>query len=141
VGRAGMARAGARLAAVALMLGAPAAAGAATATSPFAPGVPSSPSQVQTTTTAPPVVLTTPSTSGTGGLSSGDALLIGIGAIAVLGGICYYIWRDARRRAPIKHHEHVGGNEGRGGAQKAKPKTRKLSPAERRRRKRGRARR
>jgi hypothetical protein len=131
---------GAGLAAVVLMLGTPAVATAAAATSPFAPGIPASPAPVQTTTSTPPVVLSTPGSSSSGGLSSADAFAIGVGAIAVLGGICFFIWRDARRRAPIRHHAPVGANAGRGGAQKAKPKTRKLSPAERRRRKRGRAR-
>jgi hypothetical protein len=65
-----------------------------------------------------------------------------VGAVVVLVGISLFIWRDARRRAPVK--ATGGGSEidGRGApGSKARTKPRKLSPAERRRRKRGRARR
>jgi hypothetical protein len=56
----------------------------------------------------------------------------------VLGGIAFFIWRDARRRAPARGGE---GYEIRRSGSKRPPKPRKLSPAERKRRKRGRARR
>jgi hypothetical protein len=63
---------------------------------------------------------------------------IALGAVAVLGGIAYFIWRDARRRAPVKSSALPIGSPRTG--TKPKPKPRKLSPAERKRRKRGRAR-
>jgi hypothetical protein len=59
----------------------------------------------------------------------------------VLTGIAFFIWRDARRRAPVRGTADatagMPGGPSRGS--KAPPKPRKLSPAERRRRKRGRA--
>jgi hypothetical protein len=66
---------------------------------------------------------------------------IAIGAIVVLGGISYFIWWDARKRAPVRQRaaEAIAGAGGRSGS-KPRPKPRKLSPAERRRRKRGKAR-
>jgi hypothetical protein len=60
--------------------------------------------------------------------------------LMVLGGISLYIWRDARRRAPVRAHAGGPIDEGRRAGSKARPKPRKLSPAERKRRKRGRAR-
>jgi hypothetical protein len=60
--------------------------------------------------------------------------------LIVLGGISFYIWRDARRRAPGGAHARGALHEGGGAGSKARPKPRKLSPAERKRRKRGRAR-
>jgi hypothetical protein len=103
-------------------------------TSPFSPGVPATP--VPTTTT--PVVSTSSSSSG-GGLSGESALFIAIGALIVLGGIAYFIWHDARRHAPVSATDLSVTAGGRSGS-KAPPKSRKLSAAERRRRKRGRAR-
>jgi hypothetical protein len=73
-------------------------------------------------------------------VSSSAILAIAIGAVVVLMGISFYIWRDARRRAPVKSIAWDGG-EGRRAGSKAPPKPRKLSAAERKRRKRGRARR
>jgi hypothetical protein len=107
--------------------------------SPFSPGLPLQ--STTTPTTTPTIVQTATSSSGSGGLSGTSAVLIAAGAIVVLGGISLFIWRDARRRAPVRHRAHadVGGVGGRSGS-KAPPKPRKLSPAERRRRKRGRAR-
>lgn len=107
---------------------------------PFSPGVPLSPSQIPTTT-APPVQISTTPTSGSSGLSGGTAIGIAIGAFAVLTGIALFIWRDARRRAPVRQRAAAAtaGAGGRTGT-KPKPKSRKPSPAERRRRKRGRAR-
>jgi hypothetical protein len=61
---------------------------------------------------------------------------IAVGAIVILIGISFFIWRDARRRAPVKH----GVVTATAGGSKPRPKPRKLSPQERRRRKRGRAR-
>jgi hypothetical protein len=108
-------------------------------TSPFSPGVPLSPAATPTAT-APAVAQTPTGTStGSGGLSGTNAILIAIGAVIVLTGIAYYIWRDARRHAPVRHAAAVETAGGRSGS-KRPVKPRKLSPAERRRRKRGRAR-
>ena len=55
--------------------------------------------------------------------------------------LSFFIWRDARRRAPVRADALATG-EGRGKpGSKPPPKPRKLSQAERRRRKRGRAKR
>jgi hypothetical protein len=68
-------------------------------------------------------------------------IAIAIGAIALLAGISYFIWRDARRRAPVRHHAaHATAGAGARSGSKRPMKPRKLSPAERRRRKRGKAR-
>jgi hypothetical protein len=105
---------------------------------PLSPGIPQAP---LTTTTSTPVIVNTSTTPGSSGVSGSGAIIIAIGAIAVLAGISFFIWRDARRRAPVRHRAAAataGAGERSGAKQKAKP--RKLSPAERRRRKRGRAR-
>jgi hypothetical protein len=111
------------------------------------PGLPQPQATIPTTTTPPAATPSVPLTSTTsGGTSSGltgtDAVLIAIGAMVVLGGIAYFIWYDARRSAP-KRGRLVGagvGSPGRRAGSKPPPKSRKVSPAERRRRKRGRAR-
>jgi len=105
---------------------------------PLSPGVPISPSEIPTTTTTTPQIVTTAPTSGSSGLSGGTALAIAIGAIVVLVGISLFIWRDARRRAPTRQRSAAATAGGRTGS-KPRTKPRKLSPAERRRRKRGRA--
>jgi hypothetical protein len=69
-------------------------------------------------------------------VSGGGIAAIAVGAIVILAGISFFIWRDARRRAPVKQ----GVVAATAGGSKPRPKSRKLSPAERRRRKRGRAR-
>ena len=79
-------------------------------TSPFSPGVPVSPA-TSTAALTPTVVQGTSTSSSGGGISSSDALLIGIGAIVVLGGVCLFIWRDARRHAPIKHGHGLNAAE------------------------------
>jgi hypothetical protein len=109
------------------------------ASNPFSPGLPSAPAPTTTATTPTIVNPPTSSTSG-GGLSGGDAVAIAIGAVVLLGGISFFIWRDARRRAPVRHHPAAvgAGKTSLPGSKRVKP--RKLSPAERRRRKRGRAR-
>jgi len=108
----------------------------AVAQSPLSPGLPALPTP--TTTTAAPV--TTTSSSGGSSFSGSDAIAIAIGAVALLVGISYFIWRDARRRAPKRgHNVTTAGTTARAGT-KQRPKQRKPSPAERRRRKRGRAR-
>lgn len=107
---------------------------------PLSPGFPQPSVSIPTTTTATPTVAGT-TTAGSGSGFSGNApFIIAIGAIIVLGGISFYIWRDARRRAPV--HARAGGpiDEGRRAGSKPRPKSRKLSAAERKRRKRGRAR-
>ncbi|HJS92883.1 MAG TPA: hypothetical protein VJ741_01370 [Solirubrobacteraceae bacterium] len=95
---------------------------------------------IPTTTTAAPTVSGTTSAGSGSGFSGNSAIIIAIGALIVLGGISFYIWRDARRRAPVRAHAGGPIDEGRRAGSKARPKPRKLSPAERKRRKRGRAR-
>jgi hypothetical protein len=109
-----------------------------TSGNPLSPGLPVSPTP--STASATPTVVQNSSTNGSGSssLSGSAALFIAIGAVVVLGGISFFIWRDARRRAPARGGE---GYEIRRSGSKRPPKPRKLSPAERRRRKRGRARR
>jgi hypothetical protein len=129
-----------------LALGAPAAAIAATPgssllpsaspTGPLSPGLPQAPATVPTATTPTVAPTTTPSTDS--GLSGTGAIGIALGAFIVLGGIAVYIWRDARKRAPVKATPMAAGGARAGSKQKPKP--RKPSPAERKRRKRGRAR-
>jgi hypothetical protein len=108
---------------------------------PLNPGFPQPTVSVPTTTTAVPPVQTTTTAGSGSGFSGTSAIVIAIGALVVLGGISYYIWRDARRRAPTRSRAWAPGlEEGRRKGSKAPQKPRKLSPAERRRRKRGRAR-
>lgn len=107
-------------------------------TSPFSPGVPLS-GNTGTPTATTPTVLQTTTSSSSGGLSGTGALFIAAGAIVVLGGIAYFIWADSRRHAPAGTAPSRESATQRAGS-KTPPKSRKLSPAERRRRKRGRAR-
>jgi hypothetical protein len=112
-------------------------------TNPLSPGIPVSPAP-STSTAAPTIVQTASSNSaGSSSLSSNSVLFIAIGAVVLLVAISYFIWRDARRRAPVKGRGLTGelGLEGRRAGSKAPRKPRKLSAAEKRRRKRGRARR
>ena len=125
---------------VAVMLAAPGVAVAAPPANPFAP-LPATPQQ--TPTQAPPTVIQTssnPASSPGGGLSSGAAVAIGVGALAILLGIAGFIWYDARRRAPVRRRTAEATAGGSSPGSKRAPKSRKLSPAERKRRKRGRAR-
>lgn len=137
------------LLALALIGGAPAAADAQGPTNPLSPGLPQSPAPTQTApptapqTTSPATTNAGSTASSGGGFSGTDAAEIAIGAIIVLGGISLFIWRDARRRAPIRQSAAaatagIGGRARSGSKPRGKP--RKPSPAERRRRKRGRAR-
>jgi hypothetical protein len=122
---------------------APGAALAQAPSNPFTPGIPASPSSAPTTTAPTPTVVspTTTSSSGSSGLSGGAAIGIALGAIGLLAAISLFIWRDARRRAPVKHHAaHATAGVGARSGSKRPAKPRKLSAAERRRRKRGRAR-
>jgi hypothetical protein len=116
-------------------------------TNPLAPGLPQqTPTATSTSTSSAPVVASTTGSSSGGGLSGTTALIVAIGALTLIGGIAFYIWRDAHKNAPIKHRAAADGLDGgsrRAGSKpppKVKAKARKLSPAERRRRKRGRAR-
>lgn len=108
-------------------------------TSPFAPGIPESSVTTTATATTPVLATTTSSAGSSTGLSGSSALFIAIGALVVIGGIGYFIWHDARKHAPVTAATSAASAAGRTGS-KAPPKSRKLSAAERRRRKRGRAR-
>ncbi|HEX3801824.1 MAG TPA: hypothetical protein VHV75_03190 [Solirubrobacteraceae bacterium] len=93
-----------------------------------------------------PSVVTVPATtttSSSSGLSGVDSLLIAIIAVLVLGGIAFYVWFDSRRSAARVGHgrsdDSLYGERAHSGS-KTPHKPRKLKPAERKRRKRGRAR-
>jgi hypothetical protein len=110
---------------------------------PLTPGLPQNPSAAPTTAPVPaPTVTGTNNVSTAGGstLSGASATVIAVGALVVLLGISLFIWRDARRRAPVRRRAATDGPDAttRTGS-KPRTKPRKLSPAERRRRKRGRA--
>jgi hypothetical protein len=97
---------------------------------------------VATSSSTPTVVNTsTGSAAGSSSFSSTNAVIIVIGAVAILLGISYFIWRDARRRAPVREGAGVIGEGRSKPGSKRPPKPRKLSPAERKRRKRGKTRR
>lgn len=118
----------------------PAVAGAQS-TNPLSPGLPQPNVPIPSTTTVTPTISTSTTAGGGSGLSGASAVIIAIGALVVLGGISFFIWRDARRRAPTRHRTVAAGpDEGRRAGSKQRAKPRKLSPQERRRRKRGRAR-
>jgi hypothetical protein len=112
------------------------------------PGLPQPQATIPTTSTPPPAATPTvpgmsnSSSGSSSGLSGTGAIAIAIGAVIVLGGISYFIWFDARRRAPKRGRLAAAGVGAAGRRTGSKPpaKPRKLSPAERRRRKRGRAR-
>ena len=119
----------------------PSAAGAQSSSNPLTPGFPQPSVSTPTTTTAVPTIQTTATAGGGSGFSGSSAIIIAIGAIVVLGGISFFIWRDARRRAPKGHRTLAPIDaEGKRAGSKPRPKPRKLSQAEKRRRKRGRAR-
>jgi len=107
---------------------------------PLSPGFPQPSVSIPTTTTAAPTISTATTAGGASGLTGRSVIVVAIGAVIVLGGISFYIWRDARRRAPTRTRAaaEVGDGRRKGSKQRAKP--RKLSRAEQRRRKRGRAR-
>jgi hypothetical protein len=114
----------------------------APSTGPLSGGI-TAPGGVPTaSSTTPTIISPTTSTSGSSSLSGGSAIGIAVGAFVVLGGIAFFIWRDARRRAPVAARTSGSGEDGgnRPGS-RAPPKARKLSAAERKRRKRGRAKR
>ena len=92
-----------------------------------------------TATTAAPVTTTT---SSSGSLSTLDGVIIGIVVALLLGGVAFWIWYDARghaSRAGRGGDDALFGQRAHAGS-KAPRKPRKPTPAERKRRKRGRAR-
>jgi hypothetical protein len=105
---------------------------------PLSPGLPVTPGTTPTVTTPTTTTSTSAGTSG-GGLSGSTAVGIGAGALIVLGGISFFIWWDARRRAPVRQRA-AAATAAAGAGSRQRTKSRKLSPAERRRRKRGKAR-
>ena len=109
-------------------------------TNPFSPGVPVSPATTPSTTAQLTSTGGT-TTGGDSGLTGTGALLVVIGAAVILGGIAFFIWRDARRHAPAiaGSHAHVEEGTGHKAGSKKPAKPRKLSAAEAKRRKRGRA--
>jgi hypothetical protein len=108
---------------------------------PLSPGFPQPSVSIPTTTTTAAPTISTATSAGSGsGLTGNSVIVIAIGALIVLGGISFYIWRDARRRAPVRAHAAGPIGEGRRAGSKQRTKPRKLSAAERKRRKRGRAR-
>lgn len=107
---------------------------------PFSPGLPSAPAPTPTATNPATNVVPITTTTGGGSLGGGSIVAIAIGALVLLGGISFFIWRDARRRAPVRHRAAMAGPGDPRPGSKRPPKPRKLSAAERRRRKRGRAR-
>ena len=118
---------------------------ATSTTNPLSGGVsPISPvSPATSTSTTPTVVNTSTSSQGSSSLSTSSALVVVIVAAVLIIGIAYFIRRDARRHAPVRAGAGGGdvGSQGRRTGSKAPPKQRKLSAAERKRRKRGRAKR
>ncbi len=69
--------------------------------SPFAPIPQATPDQTPTVATT-----ASNSTTSSGDLSSTDEILLFGGGVIVLTAIIYFIWRDARRRAPLKADEN-----------------------------------
>jgi hypothetical protein len=101
-----------------------------------APGTPTPTTATQTATSP----TTTTAASGGGSIGKSSIYGIVIGSVIVIGGVCFYIFRDAARRAPTHvRRAATGPSKERKlpGSQRVKP--RKLSSQERRRRKRGRA--
>jgi hypothetical protein len=91
-------------------------------------------------TTTPAAATSTTSTSG--GLSSLDGIVIGAVVLLLLGGVASWIWYDSRGHATRVGHgrdDAMFGQRAHAGS-KTPHKPRKLAPAERKRRKRGRAR-
>src|SRR5205807_4777368 len=98
------------------------AAAVAQPSNPLSPGLPQESGSAPSAPTPTVVPTPTTSTAGDSGISGSGALVIAIGALVVLGGISLFIWRDARRRAPVRaHHAHDAPEGGRQGS-KAKTK-------------------
>jgi hypothetical protein len=113
---------------------------AGVSTNPFTPGIPQATPTATAPSTAAPTIVSTSGSTGGSGLSSSTAITVFIGAILLIVGISFFIWRDARRRAPVRQRAAEAERAKQSAQARAKQKPRKLSPAERRRRKRGRAR-
>jgi hypothetical protein len=130
---------------VASAAGAPASTAAPTTTAPATPlsvyGGSPLPSDLATPAPVKPKPKVPSSNSGVGGLGPVTSAFIFVVALLLIGGIGWLIMRDARRRAPQRHAAFATAEGSSRGGAKARPKQRKLSPAERKRRKRGRARR
>jgi hypothetical protein len=112
---------------------------------PLSPGLstPGTPTPTTATQTQTQATNATTTAGGGGSLSQTSVFGIVIGAVIVIGGVCLYIFRDARRRAPSRGRRADAGAGGAAaqsrvpGSKRVKP--RKLSPQERKRRRRGRA--
>jgi hypothetical protein len=94
--------------------------------------------------TTPAVTTATPvtTTSTSGGLSSFDGIVIIVVVALLLGGVAFWIWYDARGAVARVGHgkdDAMFGQRAHAGS-KTPHKQRKLTPAERKRRKRGRSR-
>jgi hypothetical protein len=142
------------LIAVALLLALPAVSQAAGATSttitpsgvttsPFSVGIPQS-SGGATTTTATSTIATSGSTTApvAGSFSTLDVILVVAGVLSVMLAIIVYVGRDSRRTARAlggSKQSGAGPGMGRHQGSKALPRARKMSAAEKKRRKRGRA--
>jgi|SRR5215207_1863241 len=133
------------LAALAAM---PAAALGATATqgqqSPFQQAPAQSQNDVGEQTTPTPTPTPAPVTqteADSGSLSTRDGILIVIGIAALIGGIWFVIARDAKRATGghVRTTDSALGDSRGGSATRAGRRSRRLSSAERKRRKRGRA--
>jgi hypothetical protein len=74
-----------------------------------------------------------------GSIGGTELLLIGVGIVALIGGIWFVIARDAKRVTAGRVPAADGGGLGGRSATRASRRSRRLSAAERRRRKRGRA--
>ncbi len=111
------------------------------------PGLPPQAPVATPTTTQPqqvPVAPVVTSTTNAGGSISGaEALLLALGAAVVLVAVAYFIYRDSRHHASLLSRvsaaTRMPGDDPTRGS-KAPHKSRKLSVAEKKRRKRGRAR-
>ena len=126
---------------LAVLAAAPAVGSAATTTdptqSPFQQQTPASPQnqvgEAPTQTQAPPQQ----TSADNGSISGREGLLVGAGIVALIGGIWFVIARDAKR---VTGGRVPAADSGLGGsATRASRRSRRLSAAERRRRKRGRA--
>lgn len=111
---------------------------------PLSPGLSTPGTPTPTTATQTQTQATSATTTGGGGSSLSQTSVFGIviGAVIVIGGVCVFIFRDARRRAPSRGRRADAGAGGTTqprvpGSKRVKP--RKLSPQERKRRRRGRA--
>lgn len=118
------------------------------ASNPFVPApqqAPQNQAPTQQAPTAPAPAPVTPRTND-GGISSGQVALLSLAAVALIAGIWTVIVRDARRatagrvRTGRARRDDDGALRTGGRATKAARRSRKVSPAERQRRKRGKAR-